>query len=156
MCIATLAPPTTATETFNVAIIARWGGCQLRGDAGCPIAESPLSILDDEVLSQNAWPTNVASLSLRGIYTWELVISLGGEFWRKNNRCICPLDVKSLTACLLHPACLLHHAMKIYSASPEKTLIRCLTQICVWSDPLGFFCFLRIGGQKSGSVINAK
>ena len=54
VCIVTLAPPTTATVTFNVAIIARWGRCQLRGDAGCPIAESLLSILDDEVLSQNA------------------------------------------------------------------------------------------------------
>ena len=71
VCIVTLAPPTTATVTFNVAIIARWGRCQLRGDAGCPIAESLLSILDDEVLSQNAWPTYVASLSTRGIYTRE-------------------------------------------------------------------------------------
>ena len=71
VCIVTSAPPTTATVTFNVAIIARWGRCKLRGDAGCPIAESLLSILDDEVLSQNAWPTYVASLSTRGIYTRE-------------------------------------------------------------------------------------
>lgn len=127
VCRATLAPP-TATVSFNVAIIARWGRCQFRGDAGCPVAESLLSILDDEVLSQNAWPTYVASLSQRRIYTRELEISVQvknmASIFRKEEWMLISLECK-ISNCLPASSCLPPSLMNMLTASLNATFLGC-------------------------------